>query len=36
MSTEVVAPTAARSGAWSGFIERLSEQRSRNMHLYYI
>jgi Ca2+/Na+ antiporter len=36
MSNEVAAPTAARGSAWSGFIERLSEQRSRNMHLYYI
>jgi hypothetical protein len=36
MSTEVAAPTTARGSAWSGFIERLSEQRSRNMHLYYI
>jgi hypothetical protein len=36
MSNEVAAPTTARGSAWSGFIERLSEQRSRNMHLYYI
>jgi hypothetical protein len=36
MSNEVAAPTTARGSAWSGFIERLSEQRSRNIHLYYI
>jgi hypothetical protein len=36
MSNEVAAPTTVRGSAWSGFIERLSEQRSRNIHLYYI
>ncbi|MDR7152141.1 Ca2+/Na+ antiporter [Hydrogenophaga palleronii] len=36
MSNDVAAPTTVRGSAWSGFIERLSEQRSRNMHLYYI
>jgi hypothetical protein len=36
MSNAVAAPTTVRSSAWSGYIERLSEQRARNSHLYYV
>lgn len=36
MSTEMAAPAAAGRTGWNGFIERLAEQRSRNIHLYYI
>ncbi|MFN3492922.1 MAG: hypothetical protein ACK40L_00285 [Hydrogenophaga sp.] len=35
MTPDVVAPEAARGG-WEAFIDRLAEQRSRNVHLYYI
>lgn len=36
MSNEVASPPAERRSAWSVFIDRLAEQRSRNIHLYYI
>lgn len=36
MSNEVVASSTTRRSAWAGFIDRLAEQRSRNIHLYYI
>ncbi len=36
MSNDVAASPVVRRSAWSGFIDRLAEQRSRNIHLYYI
>ncbi len=36
MSSEVAAPSSTRGSAWAGFFDRLAEQRSRNIHTYYI
>jgi len=36
MSNDVAASPVARRSAWGGFMDRLAEQRSRNIHLYYI
>ncbi|MBA4267334.1 MAG: hypothetical protein C0453_19840 [Comamonadaceae bacterium] len=36
MSNDVAALPDVRRSAWGAFIDRLAEQRSRNIHLYYI
>ncbi|HEX5738563.1 MAG TPA: hypothetical protein VFY22_08640 [Hydrogenophaga sp.] len=36
MSPDVAASPTARRSAWGGFVDRLVDQRSRNVHLYYV